>query len=156
LILKDSPAIPPSATAHELFRGFSFVSQTILEEEFSGNAGNSTARQNAIAARSTFSRHRNEGGIGYESIGEEESNTESFEVMVHFNLFPKRKKFLFNSRIIINKILKLFFSSFFLYLRRKSTFVMVKRRHRRFEFQVHFAQFTAQHWPSVVIINSKD
>ncbi|CAK5042314.1 unnamed protein product [Meloidogyne enterolobii] len=29
----DSPAIPPSAAAHELFRGFSFVAPTIFEED---------------------------------------------------------------------------------------------------------------------------
>uniref|UniRef100_A0A915DNE9 Ribosomal protein S6 kinase n=1 Tax=Ditylenchus dipsaci TaxID=166011 RepID=A0A915DNE9_9BILA len=30
---KDSPALPPSAAAHELFRGFSFIAPTIFEEE---------------------------------------------------------------------------------------------------------------------------
>ncbi|KAL3881087.1 hypothetical protein ACJMK2_027718 [Sinanodonta woodiana] len=30
---KDSPGIPPSATAHELFRGFSFVAPALLEEK---------------------------------------------------------------------------------------------------------------------------
>ncbi|VDL72721.1 unnamed protein product [Nippostrongylus brasiliensis] len=30
--LKDSPAVPPSAAAHELFRGFSFVSPGVVEE----------------------------------------------------------------------------------------------------------------------------
>ncbi|KAI3411759.1 Ribosomal protein S6 kinase alpha-1 [Globodera pallida] len=30
---KDSPAVPPSAAAHELFRGFSFVAPSILEED---------------------------------------------------------------------------------------------------------------------------
>ncbi|XP_028409881.1 ribosomal protein S6 kinase 2 beta-like isoform X2 [Dendronephthya gigantea] len=29
---KDSPAIPPSANCHQLFRGFSFVSPTLIEE----------------------------------------------------------------------------------------------------------------------------
>lgn len=29
---RDSPALPPSATAHELFRGFSFVAPTVYEE----------------------------------------------------------------------------------------------------------------------------
>ena len=28
----DSPGIPPSATAHELFRGFSFVAPALLDE----------------------------------------------------------------------------------------------------------------------------
>ncbi|EYC24672.1 hypothetical protein Y032_0013g2044 [Ancylostoma ceylanicum] len=30
---KDSPAVPPSAAAHELFRGFSFVSPAVVEEK---------------------------------------------------------------------------------------------------------------------------
>uniref|UniRef100_A0A673C379 non-specific serine/threonine protein kinase n=1 Tax=Sphaeramia orbicularis TaxID=375764 RepID=A0A673C379_9TELE len=30
---KDSPGVPPSAGAHQLFRGFSFVASTLLEEE---------------------------------------------------------------------------------------------------------------------------
>uniref|UniRef100_A0A3Q1IBS1 Ribosomal protein S6 kinase n=1 Tax=Anabas testudineus TaxID=64144 RepID=A0A3Q1IBS1_ANATE len=30
---KDSPGVPPSAGAHQLFRGFSFVATTLLEEE---------------------------------------------------------------------------------------------------------------------------
>lgn len=29
----DSPGIPPSATAHELFRGFSFVAPALLGED---------------------------------------------------------------------------------------------------------------------------
>ncbi|XP_023231727.1 ribosomal protein S6 kinase 2 beta-like [Centruroides sculpturatus] len=29
---EDSPGVPPSATAHELFRGFSFVASTLLDE----------------------------------------------------------------------------------------------------------------------------
>lgn len=31
--LADSPGVPPSAGAHQLFRGFSFVATTLLEEE---------------------------------------------------------------------------------------------------------------------------
>ncbi|KAI1726895.1 ribosomal protein S6 kinase 2 beta [Ditylenchus destructor] len=30
---KDSPALPPSAAAHELFRGFSFIAPTIFEDD---------------------------------------------------------------------------------------------------------------------------
>ena len=30
--LVDSPGIPPSATAHELFRGFSFVAPALLDD----------------------------------------------------------------------------------------------------------------------------
>lgn len=29
---KDSPGVPPSATAHELFRGFSFVAPCLLDD----------------------------------------------------------------------------------------------------------------------------
>lgn len=31
--LPDSPGVPPSAGAHQLFRGFSFIASTLLEEE---------------------------------------------------------------------------------------------------------------------------
>lgn len=31
--LLDSPGVPPSAGAHQLFRGFSFIASTLLEEE---------------------------------------------------------------------------------------------------------------------------
>jgi ribosomal protein S6 kinase alpha-1/2/3/6 len=31
--LLDSPGVPPSANAHELFRGFSFVDPTLLDEQ---------------------------------------------------------------------------------------------------------------------------
>ncbi|XP_046353959.1 ribosomal protein S6 kinase alpha-1-like [Haliotis cracherodii] len=34
---KDSPGIPPSATAHELFRGFSFVAPALLDENIKPN-----------------------------------------------------------------------------------------------------------------------
>ncbi|XP_046440835.1 ribosomal protein S6 kinase 2 beta-like [Daphnia pulex] len=34
---KDSPEIPPSATAHELFRGFSFVNPLLIPDEGNGN-----------------------------------------------------------------------------------------------------------------------
>ena len=30
IALSDSPGIPPSATAHELFKGFSYVAPTLL------------------------------------------------------------------------------------------------------------------------------
>ena len=30
MVLSDSPGIPPSATAHELFKGFSYVAPTLL------------------------------------------------------------------------------------------------------------------------------
>ena len=31
-LISDSPGIPPSATAHELFRGFSFVAPALLDD----------------------------------------------------------------------------------------------------------------------------
>jgi len=31
LLISDSPGVPPSANAHELFRGFSFVDPTLLD-----------------------------------------------------------------------------------------------------------------------------
>ena len=38
----DSPEIPPSATAHELFRGFSFVNPLLIPEEGNGNTSASS------------------------------------------------------------------------------------------------------------------
>lgn len=35
--ISDSPEIPPSATAHELFRGFSFVNPLLIPDEGNGN-----------------------------------------------------------------------------------------------------------------------
>jgi p90 ribosomal S6 kinase len=32
VLLSDSPGVPPSATAHELFRGFSFVAPRLLDD----------------------------------------------------------------------------------------------------------------------------
>lgn len=37
----DSPEIPPSATAHELFRGFSFVNPLLTSDEGASTVGNS-------------------------------------------------------------------------------------------------------------------
>jgi len=33
VLFKDSPGAPPSATAHELFRGFSFIAAVVLSED---------------------------------------------------------------------------------------------------------------------------
>lgn len=38
MAFSDSPGIPPSANAHELFRGFSFVASCLIDEE--GMMGN--------------------------------------------------------------------------------------------------------------------
>ncbi len=35
ILLTDSPGIPPSATAHELFRGFSYVAPILLDDNMS-------------------------------------------------------------------------------------------------------------------------
>jgi len=46
---KDSPAQPPSAAAHELFRGFSFIALTIFEEDNHGLMSEGTdPNQNSI------------------------------------------------------------------------------------------------------------
>ena len=37
--LQDSPGVPPSATAHELFRGFSYVATNFTDEEHPRNNG---------------------------------------------------------------------------------------------------------------------
>ncbi|XP_066999104.2 ribosomal protein S6 kinase 2 beta isoform X2 [Anabrus simplex] len=44
---KDSPGVPPSANAHELFRGFSFIAPCLLEEQ-----ANNTAAERATDALS--------------------------------------------------------------------------------------------------------
>lgn len=33
LLFPDSPGVPPSAGAHQLFRGFSFIASSLMEEE---------------------------------------------------------------------------------------------------------------------------
>ena len=33
VVLLDSPGVPPSATAHELFRGFSYIAPSLLDEK---------------------------------------------------------------------------------------------------------------------------
>ena len=37
-MLADSPGVPPSATAHELFRGFSYVAPSLLDDVDHGTA----------------------------------------------------------------------------------------------------------------------
>jgi len=32
IVMTDSPGVPPSATAHELFRGFSYVAPSLLDD----------------------------------------------------------------------------------------------------------------------------
>ena len=52
LLLTDSPGIPPSATAHELFRGFSFVAPALLGED---NHVRNPILDNQIALKSVSS-----------------------------------------------------------------------------------------------------
>lgn len=51
-LLTDSPGIPPSATAHELFRGFSFVAPALLGED---NHVRNPILDNQIALKSVSS-----------------------------------------------------------------------------------------------------
>uniref|UniRef100_A0A914BZQ2 Ribosomal protein S6 kinase n=1 Tax=Acrobeloides nanus TaxID=290746 RepID=A0A914BZQ2_9BILA len=47
---RDSPALPPSAAAHELFRGFSFVSPTVLDDSVA--QANLHGQENGLAKSS--------------------------------------------------------------------------------------------------------
>jgi len=37
-VVSDSPGVPPSATAHELFRGFSYIAPVLLDEKTDDSA----------------------------------------------------------------------------------------------------------------------
>ncbi len=50
IISLDSPEIPPSATAHELFRGFSFVNPLLISDDGNTN-GNNVATNHAVEGR---------------------------------------------------------------------------------------------------------
>lgn len=50
-ILLDSPEIPPSATAHELFRGFSFVNPLLFSEDGNSNVNNGAANPITVSGR---------------------------------------------------------------------------------------------------------
>ncbi|CAN7984175.1 unnamed protein product, partial [Ixodes pacificus] len=41
---EDSPGVPPSANAHELFRGFSFVAPSLTEEDYVKNKDNQSSK----------------------------------------------------------------------------------------------------------------
>lgn len=44
-LVVDSPGVPPSANAHELFRGFSFIASCLLDDNMnSTSAGEGTAK----------------------------------------------------------------------------------------------------------------
>jgi hypothetical protein len=49
--VSDSPGVPPSANAHELFRGFSFIAPCLLEEQTNNQA---TERQTDPQAKVYF------------------------------------------------------------------------------------------------------
>ncbi|KAF7638516.1 Non-specific serine/threonine protein kinase [Meloidogyne graminicola] len=96
LLFQDSPAVPPSAAAHELFRGFSFVAPTILEEDLincneecvtNSAFPNELELQllsdrpvdNIYTARSTFAKKHAAFNFGYGPIGvgaDDEQNDE--------------------------------------------------------------------------------
>ncbi|KAG6453453.1 hypothetical protein O3G_MSEX008159 [Manduca sexta] len=46
---RDSPGVPASANAHELFRGFSFVAPCLLQEDDNKTVTNQTQNQNHVA-----------------------------------------------------------------------------------------------------------
>jgi len=48
-VTTDSPGVPPSATAHELFRGFSYVAPTLLDDVDHG-AGVVVSSQSLLSA----------------------------------------------------------------------------------------------------------
>ncbi|XP_071444255.1 ribosomal protein S6 kinase alpha-2 isoform X2 [Hetaerina americana] len=58
---KDSPGVPPSANAHELFRGFSFIAPCLLEQDQQQhqNAAHHN-HQNAVSGASSAERHTND------------------------------------------------------------------------------------------------
>ncbi|XP_029427788.1 ribosomal protein S6 kinase alpha-1 isoform X2 [Rhinatrema bivittatum] len=64
---KDSPGIPPSAGAHQLFRGFSFVATGLMEED--GKPKHSQAAVHAVAQLHGKNLHFTDGYIVKEAIG---------------------------------------------------------------------------------------
>jgi len=58
-VLTDSPGVPPSATAHELFRGFSYVAPSLLDDVDHSTTVvcNTQALSSASCALFVFSSH---------------------------------------------------------------------------------------------------
>lgn len=52
----DSPGVPPSANAHELFRGFSFVAPSLAEEEFVKSKDNQSAKWYGLAFKEAIAK----------------------------------------------------------------------------------------------------
>nr|CAH0101126.1 unnamed protein product [Daphnia galeata] len=80
---KDSPEIPPSATAHELFRGFSFVNPLLIPEEGNGNTSASSyvvsgRMVDALLAKNFYAAKLNSIAEDYEIL--EEIGTGSYSV----------------------------------------------------------------------------
>lgn len=79
----DSPGVPASATAHELFRGFSFVAPVLLEEEMHVDEnvdGNSRTRtQNSVESPMRISQVKGRSLADYEFM--EELGKGSFSVV---------------------------------------------------------------------------
>ncbi|KAH9381252.1 hypothetical protein HPB48_014437 [Haemaphysalis longicornis] len=53
---EDSPGVPPSANAHELFRGFSFVAPSLAEEEFVKSKDNQSAKWYGLAFKEAIAK----------------------------------------------------------------------------------------------------
>ena len=53
MIIADSPGVPPSANAHELFRGFSFVAPNLYDENIFQNNENNTNVTNSPETANT-------------------------------------------------------------------------------------------------------
>ena len=57
IMLTDSPGVPPSATAHELFRGFSYIAPTLLDDvDHAMAAVHDTQTQTLMSASLAFHR----------------------------------------------------------------------------------------------------
>jgi len=46
----DSPGVPPSANAHELFRGFSFIASCLLDDNMNGSPVSATTMKSVASA----------------------------------------------------------------------------------------------------------
>jgi len=77
---KDSPEIPPSATAHELFRGFSFVNPLLIPEEGTGPASYTVTGKmvDALLSKNFYAAKLNSIADDYDIL--EEIGTGSYSV----------------------------------------------------------------------------
>lgn len=64
---EDSPGVPPSANAHELFRGFSFVAPSLTEEDYVKNKDNQSSKWYGLAFKEAIGKEyelKEELGLG--------------------------------------------------------------------------------------------